>query len=50
MPYRIAKYCTVLVDGVPTRVGYGEIDHCCRNFRLMGEWLGRRGLERRAAG
>lgn len=47
VPYRIAKYCTVLVDGVPTRVDYGEIDHCCRNFALAGQWLNERGLERR---
>jgi aminoglycoside 3-N-acetyltransferase len=45
-PYRIPKFCTVLRGGVPTRVDYGEIDHCCRNFGLVGEWLERRGLER----
>ena len=47
VPYRVPKYCTVLRDGVPTRVDYGEIDHCCRNFQLVGNWLKRRGLERR---
>lgn len=45
--YRIPKFCTVLRDGVATRVEYGEIDHCCRNFKQVGPWLRRRGLERR---
>jgi aminoglycoside 3-N-acetyltransferase len=48
VPYRVPKFCTVDCDGVPTRVEYREIDHCCRNFRLVGDWLGQRGLERRA--
>jgi aminoglycoside N3'-acetyltransferase len=47
VPYRIPKFCTVLRDGSPTRVDYLEIDHCCRNFRQVGEWLGKRRLERR---
>jgi aminoglycoside N3'-acetyltransferase len=47
VPYRIPKYCTVLRGGLPVRVDYREIDHCCQNFRLVGEWLHRRGLERR---
>lgn len=46
-PYGIAKYCTVLQDGVPVRVDYVEVDHCCRNFKQVGEWLWERGLERR---
>jgi aminoglycoside N3'-acetyltransferase len=47
VPYRIAKFCVVRRDGVPVRVDYAEIDHCCRNFRLVGEWLAARELERR---
>lgn len=47
VPYRIPKFCTVLRDGVPTRVDYGEIDHCCRNFRQVGEWLDSRRLQQR---
>jgi aminoglycoside N3'-acetyltransferase len=47
VPYRAPKFCTVVRDGVPTRVDYGEIDHCCRNFKLVGEWLAERSLERR---
>lgn len=40
------KYCIILQDGVPTRIDYGEIDHCCRNFVLVGRWLDERGLQR----
>src|SRR5690606_39973944 len=47
VPYRVPKYCTVLRNGLPVRVDFGEIDHCCRNFALVGEWLNRRSLERR---
>jgi aminoglycoside N3'-acetyltransferase len=47
VPYRVAKHCMVLCDGVPTRIDYGEIDHCCRNFRLVGDCLAARGLEQR---
>lgn len=34
VPYRTSKFCTVLRDGVQTRVEYDEIDHCCQNFGL----------------
>lgn len=47
VPYRIPKYCTVMEKGVPIRIDYGEIDHCCRNFTLVGAWLEKRGLERK---
>ena len=47
VPYRVPKHCTVLQNGVPVRVDYGEIDHCCQNFTLVGEWLEKHGLERR---
>jgi aminoglycoside 3-N-acetyltransferase len=47
VPYRLSKSCVVLRDGVPALVDYGEIDHCCRNFSLVGDWLEARGLERR---
>jgi aminoglycoside N3'-acetyltransferase len=46
VPYRLPKTCTVLRDGRPVRVEYGEIDHCCRNFAMVGDWLAARGLER----
>jgi aminoglycoside 3-N-acetyltransferase len=45
--YRRPKYLTILEDGRPIRVNYREIDHCCQNFNLVGDWLAARGLERR---
>lgn len=45
VPYRVPKYCTVLQDGHPVRIGYGENDHCCERFALAGEWLRARGLQ-----
>jgi aminoglycoside N3'-acetyltransferase len=45
--YRRSKYATVLRSGRPTRVEYGEIDHCCERFALVGDWLDAAGLERR---
>jgi aminoglycoside 3-N-acetyltransferase len=46
VPYRVPKYCTVLHNGIPTRVEYGEIDHCCRGFDLVDHWLTQRGVQR----
>ncbi len=46
VPYRIPRYCTVLVDGKPERVHYGENDHCCERFTLADEWLRARGLQK----
>ena len=45
VPYRIPRYCTVLVDGAPERVHYGENDHCCERFALADDWLRARGLQ-----
>ena len=45
--YRRPKHVTVLRDGVPARVDYEEIDHCCERFALVDGWLGERGLQRR---
>jgi aminoglycoside 3-N-acetyltransferase len=45
--YRIARYVTTLENGRPTRLGYGEVDHCCERFSLVDEWLEERGLQRR---
>jgi aminoglycoside N3'-acetyltransferase len=45
VPYRVPKYCTVLQDGLPVRIGYDENDHCCERFALAGEWLWTRGLQ-----
>ncbi|HEX6041513.1 AAC(3)-IV family aminoglycoside N-acetyltransferase [Longimicrobium sp.] len=46
VPYRIPRHVTVLRDGVPTRVDYGENDHCCARFALADGWLRERGLQR----
>lgn len=45
VPYRVPKHCTVLQDGRPVRIGYGENDHCCERFTFAGEWLRARGLQ-----
>jgi aminoglycoside N3'-acetyltransferase len=46
VPYRVPRHCTVLVDGKPERVHYGENDHCCERFALADDWLRERGLQR----
>lgn len=46
VPYRVPKHCTVLRDGRPARVEYGENDHCCQRFTLADGWLRARGLQR----
>jgi aminoglycoside N3'-acetyltransferase len=46
VPYRIPKHCTVLRDGRPVRLEYGENDHCCERFRLADEWLRAAGVQR----
>ncbi len=45
VPYRVPRYLTVLQEGRPVRVEYGENDHCCRRFVLADEWLRARGLQ-----
>ena len=45
VPYRRQKYVTVLEEGRPVRVEFGEIDHCCQNFTLVDGWLDARGLQ-----
>lgn len=45
VPYRVPKHCTVLQDGRPVRVDYGENDHCCLRFALADDWLRARGLQ-----
>lgn len=45
-PYRRPKYVTVLEDGEPKRIDYGENDSCCRGFNMVGDWLRTRGLQR----
>ncbi len=45
VPYRTRHFVTVLRDGRPTRIEYGENDHCCARFRLADEWLREAGLQ-----
>ena len=45
--YRKPAMATILVEGRPTRCHYGEVDHCCRNFARLDEWLAAEGLQRR---
>jgi aminoglycoside N3'-acetyltransferase len=44
-PYRVPRHCTVVRDGRPVRIEYGENDHCCARFVLADEWLRARGLQ-----
>lgn len=37
--YRLPHHVTVLADGEPRRIDYGETDHCCDNFALLDGWL-----------
>jgi aminoglycoside N3'-acetyltransferase len=45
VPYRVPTYITVLRDGRPVRVDYGENDHCCQRFALADQWLRPPGLQ-----
>ena len=45
--YRHRKYATVLQDGLPCRLEYDEIDHCCEKFNLLDSWLSEEKLQRR---
>jgi aminoglycoside N3'-acetyltransferase len=45
VPYRIPKHITVLQDGRPVRIQYGENDHCSARFALVDAWLRARGLQ-----
>jgi aminoglycoside N3'-acetyltransferase len=45
VPYRVMKYCTLLEDGGPVRIDYGENDHCCTRFTFADEWLRERGVQ-----
>lgn len=45
VPYRLPGFITVLKEGQPTRIDYGENDNCCERFRLVDDWLRDRGLQ-----
>jgi len=44
-PYRVPHHYTVLEDGRPVRIDYGENDHCCAGFAQMDGWLRAAGLQ-----
>jgi aminoglycoside N3'-acetyltransferase len=37
--YRLPVHATILRDGRPVRVDYGENDSCCARFALLDAWL-----------
>ena len=45
--YRAHKYLTVLEQGRPVRLEYGETDHCCENFAKLDGWLEAAGQQSR---
>jgi aminoglycoside 3-N-acetyltransferase len=45
VPYRIPYHVTVMRNGQPTRVDYGENDHCCQRFNLVDDWLRNQDLQ-----
>ena len=45
IPYRVTKRDHRAPDGVPTRLEYGENDHCCRRFAAADGWLRAAGLQ-----
>lgn len=44
-PYRIERHVTVLREGRPVPLAYGENDHCCERFGLADGWLRARGAQ-----
>lgn len=46
VPYRVQHSITVLKNGEPLRIAYGENDHCCERFTFVDTWLRDRGLQR----
>lgn len=44
--YRRRKSVTIIEAGTLTRYCYGEIDHCCENFKLVDQWLDADGRQR----
>lgn len=39
VPYRVTKSMTVMENGRPVRIEYGENDCCCQRFALADDWL-----------
>jgi aminoglycoside N3'-acetyltransferase len=45
VPYRVPASCTVIREGRPIRVAFGENLTCCELFAAMDSWLRARGLQ-----
>jgi aminoglycoside N3'-acetyltransferase len=45
VPYRVPRHYTVIENGRPVRIEYGENDHCCQGFAQMDAWLRAEGLQ-----
>jgi aminoglycoside N3'-acetyltransferase len=45
VPYRTESYVTVLENGQPVRIRYGENNHCCARFALADDWLREAGCQ-----
>lgn len=45
VPYRVPRRITVLSEGRPVRIEYGENDHCCARFELADDWLRQHDLQ-----
>jgi aminoglycoside N3'-acetyltransferase len=45
VPYRVPRHITVVENGRPVRIEYGENDHCCRRFTFADDWLRDSGLQ-----
>lgn len=46
VPYRVPHHVTVVENGAPRRIDYGENDCCCARFVLADDWLRAAGLQR----
>lgn len=46
VPYRVPHHITIIRDGRPVRIEYGENDHCCAGFALADGWLRAECLQR----
>ncbi len=47
VPYGIPKSALTRVGHIVVRTEYTEVDHCCRGFAMVDDWLDERGLQQR---
>jgi len=45
VPYRVPRHYTVIENGRPVRIDYGENALCCQSFAQMDTWLREAGLQ-----